>query len=74
MEVGFKEPSSDQVLAVQIVDLLLTDEPVLVINHFAIDFLQLFCHVLQVWNPTGCGTQFRDEVATDLRILQPCED
>lgn len=59
----------DQVLAAQLIDLLLANEFVLVVDHFGVVLLQLLSDVLDVGHPFGTGAQLRDEIASDPRVV-----
>jgi hypothetical protein len=69
VHVLFQHLRIDEVLAGQISDLLLADELVLIIYHFAVLFFQLFGDVVYVRNPLWTWAELRYEITADLRLL-----
>jgi hypothetical protein len=63
-----------EVFAAEFKHFLLTHEFILVIDHFAVLLLQFFGDVVHVGHPFRAWTQLRDEVASDLGLLEGGED
>lgn len=73
VQIGLQQFGSDQILAVQVVELLLTHKPILIVHHLAACLLQLLSHIFQIGYPPRGRSQLRDEEASDFWIFQGCK-